>query len=815
MRSGWPPRVLGRDAQATSNQQMTIARAFRTLLAFAATVIVGWSFYDVGHRTLARWKLQHDRPITLTVLHWGDQAEDRVDAAMCDSFMAANPKVRIIRINAGTDFRPKLKTMLAAGTPPDLFYMPADIFPEMASMKLVRPIDDYVAADIQAGNKAVYDDFFPILMDAFKFDAATGKIGSGPLFGLPKDFTTAGFYVNVDLFEKAGVKVPYDGWTWAEFEDASKKITALTNTPGFEGRQIYGSFVQLWPDSMRNMVWSFGGEYFGKDFRDVTLDEPPAQEALEFIRRVRLDEHISYNPTGVAKEGGQEFFTGNIGCIGPIGRWVTPRYQSIDNFKWDIVPVPYKEKKFQASQLYYTAWSMAATTKHPEEAFKLMKFFCVGDGVRQQSRLGLSIPPLKSMANSDDFLRPTELKPNNAKVFLDAIQYSRLAQTPRELEWNRIVDDRSKRALSLGGEDVLSNAQEIEKLWHAELDSPLRRRAWAPMRWDLVVGLTIAVVVILITLLWWRAHREKFGPLDRSMERAGFAFILPWIVGFTALTLGPMVVSLLLSFTKWSAMTPMSDALSVGPANYQQMFSNDPKFYQSLKVTLIFVVLVVPFSQISALAVAMLMNLRVRGIAAYRTIYFVPSLIAASVVGSVLWMQLYNNDYGMINAMLRPVLRIFGMSPPDWFGTDATYAAIPGFVIMSIWGVGGAMILYLAALKGIPISLYEAATIDGAGHARKLWNVTLPMLSPYIFYNLIMGIIGSFQVFVQAMVMTQGGPDDKTLFYVLNLYRQAFEFHNMGYASALAWVLFLILLGLTILVFRGSKSLVYYEGLKS
>jgi ABC-type sugar transport system permease subunit len=299
------------------------------------------------------------------------------------------------------------------------------------------------------------------------------------------------------------------------------------------------------------------------------------------------------------------------------------------------------------------------------------------------------------------------------------------------------------------------------------------------------------------------------------MERAGFTFIVPWIVGFTALTLGPMVVSLLLSFTKWSAMTPMGDALSVGAANYRQMFSNDPKFYQSLKVTIIFVALAVPFSQISALAVAMLMNVRVRGIAVYRTIYFVPSLIAASVVGSVLWMQLYNNDYGMINAMLRPVLRIFGASPPDWFGKDATYAAIPGFVIMSIWGVGGAMILYLAALKGIPISLYEAATIDGAGQARKLWNVTLPMLSPYIFYNLIMGIIGSFQVFVQAMVMTQGGPDDKTLFYVLNLYRQAFEFHNMGYASALAWVLFLILLGLTILVFRGSKDLVYYEGLKN
>jgi len=185
------------------------------------------------------------------------------------------------------------------------------------------------------------------------------------------------------------------------------------------------------------------------------------------------------------------------------------------------------------------------------------------------------------------------------------------------------------------------------------------------------------------------------------------------------------------------------------------------------------------------------------------------------VVGSVLWMQLLNPDWGLINTMLRPVLAWFSETPPDWLGKDAARWAIPAFVMMSLWGVGGAMILYLAGLKGIPISLYEAATIDGAGQMRKFWNVTLPMLSPLIFYNLVMGIIGSFQVFVQAMVMTDGGPDDLTLFYVLNLYNQAFELHNMGYASALAWVLFLILLGLTVLVFRGSKNLVYYEGLKT
>jgi multiple sugar transport system permease protein len=184
--------------------------------------------------------------------------------------------------------------------------------------------------------------------------------------------------------------------------------------------------------------------------------------------------------------------------------------------------------------------------------------------------------------------------------------------------------------------------------------------------------------------------------------------------------------------------------------------------------------------------------------------------VVSGVALAVLWRQIFNNDYGLMNAFLRKVI-----TPPDWLGRDAAGWAIPAFVIMGLWGVGGGMIIYLAGLKGIPTSLYEAATIDGASAPRRFWNVTLPMLSPLIFYNFVMGIIGSFQVFTQAMVMTGGGPNNATLFYVLNLYRQAFQFHQMGYASALAWVLFVIVLGLTILVFRGSKNLVYYEGLKT
>ena len=794
---------------------MTPARAVRFVLSFAALLVVLWSFVNVGHRAWKRFKLTHDRPITLTVLHWGGKEEDQIVETLVQTYMRENPQVNIIRINSGPGYDAKIKTMMAAGTPPDVFYLPPNLFADFAHMKLVRPIDDYYAAEPAEWR----DDFYPLLINAWRYDIASSVLGRGKLYGLPKDFTTAIFYINVDLFHAAGVPVPYNGWTWDEFDAAMRKITALGDRPEFKDRKMYGGFIWLWPDTLRNMLWTFGGDFFGQNadgspnFKDVTLDEPRAQQALEMIARMRLKDQTVYNPTGIAKDGGQEFFNGNIGCIGPIGQWMVPRYTTITNFKWDCVPIPHAKDSPPASQIYYTAWSMSTSAKHPDECYKLMKFLCGKEGQIQSAHMQLAVPSLRSIAESDHFLKPPGITPHNGQVFLDALKTARLQQIPREAEWTRIVDDYSKDALQLGTESTLENAKKIERFWLKELDSPIRRGEWKPMRWDIVVTLTAAILLTIVVMLAIASRRERLGPLDRAQQRAGYLFILPWIVGFLLLTLGPMVMSLLLSFTRWSAIVPVSGADSVGVANYKQIV-DDPTFYQALEVTLYYLILAVPITQLAAMGVALLMNLKLRGITVFRTIYFVPSVISGAAL-AVLWLQIFNKDYGILNALLRPVLSLVKTTPPDWFGLDAARWAIPAFVIMALWGVGGGMILYLAGLKGIPTSLYEAATIDGAGPLRTLWNVTLPMLSPLIFYNVVMGIIGSFQIFTQAFIMTGAGPANSTLFYVLNLYRQAFEFHNMGYASAMAWILFLIILALTILVFRGSKKLVYYEGLKA
>jgi multiple sugar transport system permease protein len=800
---------------------MTIARAIRLLLVGCTLVLLAWAFLDVGRRAVARWLDARERPVRLTLLHWGSKEEDAIVQELVDRYMAMHPRVHVTRINAG-DFRSKLKTMMSAGTPPDLFYLPPDLLPELASLELIAPIDDRIAADVAAGNGALYDDYFPILLQAWRYDVARQVTGEGPIYGLPKDSTTAVFYANLDLLDAAGVDwrdIQRGGWTWDRFEAEVKKIHALRQRPEFADRRIFGGHFGLWPDPLRNILWTFGTDFFATrpdgtaDFRDVILDEPPAQRALEMIRRTRLEDRTIYNATGIAKDGGAEFLSGSIGVYGPVGRWEVPRLKDVP-FRWDVLPIPAVSPEHRASQLYLTAWTMSPQTRHPDECFRLMKFLCGPEGAAMQSQLGLAIPPLRSVAESEAFLSPPGIPPHNARLFLDAMEHVRLQQVPREAEWGRIVDDRIKASLQQGDVGTLENARQIEAAWLAELDSPLRQQPWPRMRWNVFGTLTAGLLATSVAVLWWRARREKLGPLDASQERAGFLFVAPWLAGFIALTLGPMLVSLLLSFTRWSGLNPLDHAESVGAANYRQLFFNDPTFYQSLKVTAYYVVLAVPITQVAALGVALLMNLRVRGITVFRTIYFVPSVVSG-VALAVLWLQIFNDDFGLLNRLLAPVLAPFGLEPPNWFGTDAARFAIPAFVIMSLWGVGGGMIIYLAGLKGIPRSLYEASTIDGAGPWRRLFAITLPMLSPLIFYNVVMGLIGSFQVFTQAYVMTGAGPNNATLFYVLSLYRHAFEFHNMGYASAMAWVLFVLVLLLTLLVFRSSRSLVYYEGLKT
>jgi multiple sugar transport system permease protein len=284
--------------------------------------------------------------------------------------------------------------------------------------------------------------------------------------------------------------------------------------------------------------------------------------------------------------------------------------------------------------------------------------------------------------------------------------------------------------------------------------------------------------------------------------RWGWFFIAPWIIGFLIFTLGPVVASFLLSFTDYELVTA---PVWVGPKNYIELFTSDRLFGLSLYNTAYYVLFSVPLNIIAAFVLALLLNIRMRGMNFYRTVFYLPA-VTAGVAVALLWTWLFNPQFGLVNYLLH----FIGLNGPGWL-VDPAWAK-PAFIVMSMWGAGGTAVIFLAGLQGVPRSLYEAAEIDGANTWQRFWNITIPMMTPVIFFNLIMGTIASFQVFTAAYVMTSGGPQDSTLFYVLYLFRQGFQLLRMGYAAAMAWILFIIILVLTLIQFRLADRWVYYEG---
>jgi multiple sugar transport system permease protein len=297
-----------------------------------------------------------------------------------------------------------------------------------------------------------------------------------------------------------------------------------------------------------------------------------------------------------------------------------------------------------------------------------------------------------------------------------------------------------------------------------------------------------------------RGEKKKYLGVEGREERAFYLMILPWILGFLGFTLIPMGASALLSFMEWDYI---AEPVFKGLKNYLTLFK-DEYFYTSLRVTVVYSIFSVPLSLVTAFILALLLNAKIQGLSVFRTLFYLPSLVSGPAA-SILWLWMFNPEFGVINTVLGYV----GIRGPEWIFSKNW--ALPSLVIMSLWGVGGGMLIYLAGLQGIPTELYEAARIDGASKRKILFKITLPMMSSVIFYNLIIGIIGTFQTFTQAYVMTSGGPSYATYFYVFYLYNNAFKNFKIGYASAQAWILFFIIMLLTLLVFRSSSMWVYYE----
>lgn len=284
-------------------------------------------------------------------------------------------------------------------------------------------------------------------------------------------------------------------------------------------------------------------------------------------------------------------------------------------------------------------------------------------------------------------------------------------------------------------------------------------------------------------------------------QYVGLLYILPWIIGFLIFQLYPLVSSFIYSFTDYSMM---NNPGFVGLKNYKELLTTDPNFWQSLKVTLIYVIFSVPLKLAIALLIAMILNIKIRAVGFFRTLYYLPSIMGGSVAIAVLWRFLFMKD-GFLNKLLSTI----HIQGADWLG-DTRFSLIT-ISLLTVWQFGSSMVLFLAGLKQIPEELYEAGRMDGASKLRMFFTITIPMLTPIVLFNIVIQMINAFQDFTAAFVITNGGPANSTYLYGIMLYQNAFQYFKMGYASALSWILFIIIIAITALIFKSSSRWAHYE----
>ena len=783
-----------------------LARISRIVIGALAAILVLWAFVWFFTKPLRNERLAPGQ-VRLTVLHWGDKNEDAILADLMADFEKANPDIKIVRTNVGSvpQLATKLQTMLSAGDPPDLFYLESERLTDLASKGLLADVEAYIKTDPEPDKDSVdLDDFFKPVVDAYRFDGKS--VGQGTLYGLPKDFTTVGFYYNKDLFRRAGVPFPSpDGWTWDEFIAAARQIGRLDD--------CYGADFVTWEAMIRIYLFTYGVDVTNASFDEFYFDNPRLRLAIRTLADWFNEGGRALLSAKTQLETGQEpFLAGNIGLGGPFGRWKVPTYRRIEKFDWDFAPLPHAADSPPANGVLTVAWAMSAGNKHPKESWRLMKYLVGRRGQELICEQGLAIPVLKSVARTKCFTDPSR-RPVSDEVFLTAAEQASYIPWPPDPRYRDQLKTHLEEIFKLGM-PVDAALERAQTAWLSNATPSAYHDHYDLVNWGriaMIILLPLGVICLAIAALWWFRRPNK---LAFREELAGMTMISPWVIGFVGITAFPIVLSLLLAFTRWSGMVTLDHAEWVGWDNFRELLGYDATFRRALYVTTLYAVLAVPSSQIAALVAAMLLNHEVKGIGIYRAIWYLPSVLAG-VGMAIMWKWVFHHEHGLLNAMLEPVLKRFHTTPPSWFERDAPTWGVPAFAILNLWVIGGTMMIYLAGLKGIPKDLYEAAEIDGATGPRKLWNVTLPMLSPVIFFNVIIAIIASFQIFTQVFIMTGGGPGTATHFFVFYIYKQAFDLHDMGYASAMAWLLLVIVLVLTLLVMRSSRRYVYYEALKA
>ncbi len=781
---------------------------------------------------------EHDSRSRIVV--WGtSETEAKVGYdSLIALFERTHPEYVVARAvpERGQDLQ-KLLCSYVGGDPPDVVYRESRFLGNLAARGVLHPLDDLLARDGNDEEAVRREDYYPGCWDEMVYD---GKVYALPGFTSPNVFA-----YNRHAFREAGLDPDRPPRTWEELREYSARLTKYDDAGNLERVGFMPNFRGMDPFSY--YVRQLGSNIIDPTGHYAQFDTPEARQALGYMKSM-LDAQggrtavQAFHMATTQAENVDAFQLGKIAMAmdDDFILYRTARYgnPAILDLAFATPPMPTDTSELVMYQRG-TIWAIPSNSDNVEGAWQFIKFFQTWDAyvafrgaiAAQDMRVkGMMYGGLHSRRPLNEslaqFLPPQpELRAEALKVpgMMEAVWSlppsgvsSFLFDREQETYDNATYETMDvERALQVGQEKT-----------QAELD-----RYYGPPPGPLVNWFAVSAVATLLMgaglgVIWWYARREKGGAGLGSREFwTGLAFLSPWIIGFLVFTAGPIVFSIIISFTEFEIINP---ARWVGLENYRFLITQDPTFWKSLWNT-VFMALGIPVGMAVGLGIAMLLNSDVKGLSIYRTIYYLPAIVPI-VASSILWVYILHPKLGVLKLFLDGSGLTFlivnlielwnvgwtalGFSAVDtqfWLWLQSESWSKPGIILMGLWGAGASMIIWLAGLKGIPKHLYEAAEIDGAGAWRQFTNVTLPMITPYIFFNLVTGVIGTFQIFTQSFVMTLGGPAQSTLFYVYYLFNNAFSYFKMGYASAMAWILFLMIFVLTMFQLWGAKRWVHYE----
>ncbi|MBI1755595.1 MAG: extracellular solute-binding protein [Fimbriimonas ginsengisoli] len=794
------------------------------LLALIPLVLCAWLVGGCGSEP----KQVYTRRV---VTVWGVAGEEKGFYAAVRAFEHSHPnlRVRVLSMGTGGMSPQKLLTSIVGRVPPDVIYQDRFTVSDWASRGAFRSLDDLVARDRRDPLSPKAEQYYPAAWNEAMYG---GKVYAIPLRVDDRAlyWNRAVFRENAATLRQAGLDPERAPRTWSELLAYGKALTKFDAS----GNPVRLGFIPNLGNSWLYLyAFQSNAAFLSADGRRCTLDSPETEAALRFMKD-------GYDIVGgyekaqafqTADLGGEQdaFMTGRV-AMKIDGNWTLGSivlYGPRTDFQVAPAPVPddryFGRGRFAGEKDRFVTWSggfswaIPTGARHVDDGWEFIKWITSVEGrlyqdeenakwQRLQGRAFIPRMHANVEANEKAFrlFKPADPKFADAlRVHMDLMAHSR-TRPPTfagQLLWDehaRAVENACSNRMGVK-EALLAGQRVVQR----ELDDSFTIERYPEMNpW--IPWVTFGAILVCFKLsLYRRWRRMRLGRNARQEARWAYAFITPWLVGFGALTLGPMLASLTFSFTRYSVLSPPR---WVGLSNYADLATSDrDHMLKALSNVAYLGGLGVPLGIATGLGVALLLNAGVRGLRFYRTCFYLPSIVPA-VASAVLWWWVLAPDphRGLVNAAWTATIsRWLHLEAPGWLSAEAW--AKPALIAMGLWGAGSGMILWLAGLKGIPTSLYEAASLDGAKPAQSFWKITVPQLTPIIFFSAVMGVIGSLQEFDRAYVLTTGlgfGPGDSLLTPVYYLFSHGFGYFRMGYASAIAWITFVIILLLTLLQFR-------------